>query len=141
MKPDEIIEEVTKSGLRGRGGAGFPDRRQVGLLPQGRGRAEVRHLQRRRGRPGAYANRGLMEGNPHSIIEGMIIGAYAIGAAAKAIVYVRTEYPLAVILMQRPSTKPADWACWAKESSARTSASTSRSIAAAGRSSAANPRP
>ena len=80
-----------------------------------------------------------MEGNPHSIIEGMIIGAYAIGAA-KGYVYVRTEYPIAVDLIAKRSSRrgPRDFS--ATTSSARVTASTSASTAAAGRLSAANLR-
>ena len=94
-KPDEVIDIVKKSGLRGRGGAGFPaglkweHTQEVGLQGQGRG------LQRRRRRPGRVHGPSLMEGDPHSVIEGMIINAYAIGAQ-HGYVYVRHEYPLAV---------------------------------------------
>ena len=96
MTPEQIIDEVSKSGLWGRG-AGFPAgvkwaRRKA----EGNGKFVVCNADE--GDPGAYANRSLMEGNPHSVLEGMIIGAFAIGAH-QGFVYVRTEYPLAVDLM------------------------------------------
>ncbi len=100
MKPEEIIQEVTKSGLRGRGGAGFPTGIKWASCRKAEGDIKYVICNADEGDPGAYANRGLMEGNPHSIIEGMIIGAYAIGAS-EGFVYVRTEYPMAVILITR----------------------------------------
>ena len=98
MKPEEIVDEVTRSGLRGRGGAGFPTGVKWASCRKAEGDIKYVICNADEGDPGAYANRGLMEGNPHSIIEGMIIGAYAIGAS-EGFVYVRTEYPMAVILI------------------------------------------
>lgn len=99
MKPQEIIEAVKQSNLRGRGGAGFP----TGLKWEACHRAEgdIKYVicNADEGDPGAYANRSLLEGNPHSVLEGMIIGAYAIGAS-EGYIYVRTEYPLAVELFR-----------------------------------------
>ncbi len=100
MQPDQIIEEVTKSGLRGRGGAGFPTGVKWAACRKAQGDVKYVICNADEGDPGAYANRGLMEGNPHSIIEGMIIGAYAIGAA-QGYVYVRAEYPMAVVLITK----------------------------------------
>jgi len=94
--PRRVVEEVKASGLRGRGGAGFPTGRKWELLakqPNGRGKFLVCNADE--GDPGAYMDRSVLEGNPHSIIEGMLIGAYGTGATA-GIVYVRTEYPLAI---------------------------------------------
>jgi NADH-quinone oxidoreductase subunit F len=94
--PRWVIEEVKASGLRGRGGAGFPTGRKWELLarePDGRGKILICNGDE--GDPGAYMDRSLLEGNPHSILEGMIIGAYATGAT-EGIVYVRDEYPLAI---------------------------------------------
>ena len=95
MTPEGIIEEVKKAGLRGRGGGGFPAgvkwegcRAAHGSLKYVIGNGDE-------GDPGAYMDRSLMEGNPHSVLEGMIIGAYAVGAN-KGYLYVRNEYPLAV---------------------------------------------
>ncbi|MBL7133649.1 MAG: NADH-quinone oxidoreductase subunit NuoF, partial [Phycisphaerae bacterium] len=93
---DWVIEEVKDSGLRGRGGGGFPTGRKWELLakqPTRRGKFLVCNADE--GDPGAYMDRSVLEGNPQSIIEGMIIGAYATGAA-KGFVYVRAEYPLAI---------------------------------------------
>jgi len=100
MQPNEIIEEVTKSGLRGRGGAGFPTGVKWASCRKAKGDLKYIICNADEGDPGAYANRGLMEGNPHSVIEGMIIGAYAIGAS-QGYIYVRMEYPLAVKLMSK----------------------------------------
>jgi NADH:ubiquinone oxidoreductase subunit F (NADH-binding)/NAD-dependent dihydropyrimidine dehydrogenase PreA subunit len=100
MKPEEIIAEVHKSGLRGRGGAGFPTGLKWASCRKAKGHGKFVVCNADEGDPGAYANRGLMEGNPHSVIEGMIIGAYAIGAN-EGYVYVRKEYPMAVELMYK----------------------------------------
>ena len=94
--PRSTVEEVKRSGLRGRGGAGFPTGVKWELLaqrPNGRGKFIVCNADE--GDPGAYMDRSVLEGNPHSIIEGMLIGAYATGAT-EGVVYVRNEYPLAV---------------------------------------------
>jgi len=95
LKPDEIIDQVTKSGLRGRGGAGFPTGRKWSFCRQAEGDIKYIVCNADEGDPGAYMDRSILEGNPHSVIEGMIIGAYAIGAK-KGYIYVRAEYPLAI---------------------------------------------
>jgi len=100
MKPEQVIEEVTRSGLRGRGGAGFPTGVKWASCRKAQGESKYVICNADEGDPGAYANRGLLEGNPHSVIEGMIIGAYGIGAD-EGYVYVRTEYPLAVELVAK----------------------------------------
>ena len=95
--PRRVVEEVKRSGLRGRGGAGFPTGLKWELLakqPNGNGKFLVCNADE--GDPGAYMDRSVLEGNPHSIIEGMLIGAFATGAT-EGIVYVRTEYPLAIM--------------------------------------------
>ncbi|RDV84859.1 NADH-quinone oxidoreductase subunit NuoF [Ammonifex thiophilus] len=96
MTPEEVIEEVKKSGLRGRGGAGFP----TGVKWEGARRAPGARkfviCNGDEGDPGAFMDASLMEGDPHSIIEGMIICAYAIGDCREGYIYVREEYPLAV---------------------------------------------
>ncbi|MGI9102082.1 MAG: NADH-quinone oxidoreductase subunit NuoF [Terriglobales bacterium] len=101
LTPEKVIETVTKSGLRGRGGAGFPTGVKWSLCrqngkPNGHGEIE-RYIicNADEGDPGAFMDRSLLEGNPHSVIEGMIIGAFALGAKT-GYVYVRAEYPLAV---------------------------------------------
>lgn len=95
FRPDEVIEEVIASGLRGRGGAGFPTGQKWKICRQARGEKKFIICNADEGDPGAYMDRSLLEGNPHSVIEGMIIGAYAIGAE-EGFIYVRMEYPLAV---------------------------------------------
>jgi NADH:ubiquinone oxidoreductase subunit F (NADH-binding)/(2Fe-2S) ferredoxin/NAD-dependent dihydropyrimidine dehydrogenase PreA subunit len=99
MKPQEIIEAVKQSNLRGRGGAGFPTGLKWDACRKAEGDIKYVICNADEGDPGAYANRSLLEGNPHSVLEGMIIGAYAIGAS-EGYIYVRTEYPLAVELFK-----------------------------------------
>ncbi len=96
MKPEEVIEEVNKSGLRGRGGAGFPTARKWGFVRSSPGDEKYVVCNGDEGDPGAYMNRAVLEGNPHSIIEGMAIGAYAIGNVRHGYAYLRAEYPLAI---------------------------------------------
>ncbi len=95
MTPESVLEEVKKSQLRGRGGGGFP----AGIKWEGARNAPEKTkyviINADEGDPGAYMDRALLEGNPHSVLEGLIIGAYAIGAQ-EGYVYVRQEYPLAV---------------------------------------------
>jgi len=95
MHPQEITEEIKKSGLRGRGGAGFPTGIKWEIASKQKSDVKYIICNADEGDPGAYMDRNLLEGNPQLIIEGMIIGAYAIGAN-KGWVYVRDEYPLAV---------------------------------------------
>lgn len=95
MKPEEVIEVIKRSGLRGRGGAGFPTGKKWESCRRANGDIKYVICNADEGDPGAYMNRSLLEGNPHSVIEGMIIGAYAIGSH-EGFVYVRHEYPLAV---------------------------------------------
>jgi NADH-quinone oxidoreductase subunit F len=95
MRPGQITDEVIASGLRGRGGAGFPTGVKWRFLVRSRGTDEYLICNADEGDPGAYMDRSLLEGNPHIVLEGMIIGAYAMGAQ-KGYIYVRDEYPLAV---------------------------------------------
>ena len=94
MPPGEILEEVKKSGLRGRGGGGFPTGRKWESCYASRGDIKYVICNADEGDPGAFQDGGLLEGNPHSILEGMIIGAYTTGAH-QGYIYVRHEYPLA----------------------------------------------
>jgi NADH:ubiquinone oxidoreductase subunit F (NADH-binding)/(2Fe-2S) ferredoxin/NAD-dependent dihydropyrimidine dehydrogenase PreA subunit len=94
MKPEQIIEEVKASGLRGRGGAGFSTGRKWEDCRNAPGDTKYIICNCDEGDPGAYMDRSLLEGNPHSVLEGMIIGAYAIGGS-HGYLYVRHEYPLA----------------------------------------------
>ncbi len=95
MSPDEIIDEVDKAGLRGRGGGGFNTARKWRSCRNAEGTPKYVICNGDEGDPGAFMDRSIMEGNPHSVIEGMIIGAYAIGSS-QGYIYVRNEYPLAV---------------------------------------------
>jgi len=95
MQPEEIIDEVKKSGLRGRGGGGFPTGKKWASCRKAQGSPKYVICNADEGDPGAFMDRSLLEGNPHSVIEGMVIGAYAIGSN-DGYVYVRNEYPLAV---------------------------------------------
>ncbi len=97
LDPGWIVEEVKKSGLRGRGGAGFPTGRKWELARASGNGNEQKYIvcNADEGDPGAYMDRSLLEGNPHAIIEGLIIGGIAIGAT-QGLIYVRSEYPLAI---------------------------------------------
>jgi len=99
MTPEQVLDEVKKSNLRGRGGGGFPTGRKWESTRNAEGEPKYVIVNCDEGDPGAFMNRALMEGNPHSILEGLIIGAYAIGSH-EGFVYVRQEYPLAVENMQ-----------------------------------------
>jgi NADH-quinone oxidoreductase subunit F len=95
MKPEQVIEEVKKSGLRGRGGAGFSTGRKWEEARHVPGDIKYVIVNGDEGDPGAFMDRSLMEGNPHAILEGLIIGAYAVGAH-EGFLYIREEYPLAI---------------------------------------------
>jgi len=95
MTSEEVIEEIIASGLRGRGGAGFLTGKKWEICHDVNSDVKYVICNADEGDPGAYMDRSLLEGNPHSVIEGMIIGAYAIGAS-EGYIYVRMEYPLAV---------------------------------------------
>lgn len=95
MTPDEVIQEIKKSGLRGRGGGGFPTGLKWELTAKNRGGQSYVICNADEGDPGAFMDRSILEGDPHSIIEAMAITAYAIGAN-QGYVYIRAEYPLAV---------------------------------------------
>ena len=93
--PERVIEEVKKSGLRGRGGAGFPTWRKWQFCREAPGSEKYLVCNADEGDPGAFMNRSLLEGDPHALLEGMLIAGYAIGAQA-GYVYCRAEYPLAL---------------------------------------------
>jgi NADH:ubiquinone oxidoreductase subunit F (NADH-binding) len=97
-KPLEVVEDIKKSGLRGRGGAGFPTGLKWSFLAE---KKEKKYLicNGDEGDPGAFMNRTLMESDPYKIIEGMTIGAYATGCE-EGIIYTRAEYPLAIKILQ-----------------------------------------
>ena len=95
MSPEDVIGEVKRSGLRGRGGGGFPTGRKWESCRDTKGDTKYVICNADEGDPGAYQDRSLLEGNPHSVLEGMVIGAHAIGSH-EGYIYVRNEYPLAV---------------------------------------------
>ena len=95
MSRDEVIETVKKSGLRGRGGGGFPTGLKWEITKKQQSEVKFMICNADEGDPGAFMDRSILEGDPHSVIEAMAIGAYAIGAN-KGIVYIRAEYPLAI---------------------------------------------
>ena len=95
MTQDEVIDEITKSGLRGRGGAGFPTGKKWAFTKASEADQKYVVCNADEGDPGAFMDRSLLEGDPHSVIEAMMIAAYSIGAN-KGYIYVRAEYPIAV---------------------------------------------
>lgn len=100
MKPEEVIEEVKEAGLRGRGGGGFPTGLKWQFAAAAKSDKKYVICNADEGDPGAFMDRSLLEGDPHRIIEGMMIGAYATGAD-EGYVYVRAEYPLAIARLQK----------------------------------------
>ncbi len=99
MSPDDVIDAIDQSGLRGRGGGGFPTGRKWRICHEVDNPVKFIICNGDEGDPGAFMDRAVMEGDPHAVLEGMIIGGYAIGAQ-KGIIYVRHEYPLAVTRLQ-----------------------------------------
>jgi len=99
VSPQEVIDEITKSGLRGRGGAGFPTGVKWGFAKKSPGNQKYIVCNADEGDPGAFMDRSVLESDPHSVIEGMLIAAYAIGAS-EGYIYVRAEYPLAIQRLQ-----------------------------------------
>ena len=124
LTPESICEDMIRSGLRGRGGGGFPTGKKWELTRRQPGEKKYVICNGDEGDPGAFMDRSVMEGNPHSVIEGMMIAARAIGAD-EGYVYVRAEYPLAVKRVRRAVASRKRWACWATTSSAPDSAFTS----------------
>jgi bidirectional [NiFe] hydrogenase diaphorase subunit len=100
MTPAEVLEEITRSGLRGRGGAGYPTGLKWNTVAKAVSRHKYVICNGDEGDPGAFMDRSLMEDNPHRIIEGMLIAAYAVGAD-QGFIYVRAEYPLAIRRLKR----------------------------------------
>ena len=95
MTPEEVIKEVSDSGLRGRGGAGFPTGKKWEFTRMAKGDQKYVVCNADEGDPGAFMDRSILEGDPHSVVEAMIIAGYSIGAN-KGYIYVRAEYPIAV---------------------------------------------
>ena len=108
MTPQQVIDEITKSGLRGRGGAGFPTGVKWGLCAKNQADQKYVICNADEGDPGAFMDRSIMEGDPNSIIEAMAICGYAIGAS-KGLVYIRAEYPLAIHRLQVAIAQARDY--------------------------------
>src|SRR5512135_1491011 len=100
MSPEAVLEAVERSGLRGRSGGGFPAGRKWRVLKEAPGEEKYLIGNGSEGDPGAYTNQTLMEQDPHALLEGMIIGAYATGAS-RGYIYVGHEYPLAFARLRR----------------------------------------
>jgi len=98
--PDEVIEEVTAAGLRGRGGAGFPTGIKWRTCRDAKAGQKYLICNADEGDPGAFMNRLLIESDPHALLEGMVIAAYAIGAS-QGYIYIRAEYPLAILRLEK----------------------------------------
>ena len=130
MTPEQVIDEIKKSGLRGRGGGGFPTGLKWALARKAVSDQKYIICNADEGDPGAFMDRSLLEGDPYLVIEGMAIGGYAIGASI-GFIYVRAEYPLAIERLttgHRQGARQPD--CWARTCSAPASISTSRSASA-----------
>ena len=108
MTPDEVIEEVSKSGLRGRGGAGFPTGKKWLFTRQAEGDQKYVVCNADEGDPGAFMDRSILEGDPHSVLEAMEIAGYSVGAN-KGYIYVRAEYPIAVQRLQVAINQARDY--------------------------------
>ena len=99
MTPDQVIEEVLRSGLRGRGGAGFSTGLKWRFTRMNKGEQKYIICNADEGDPGAFMDRSIVEGDPHALIEGMLLAGYAVGAS-QGYVYVRAEYPLAIVRLE-----------------------------------------
>lgn len=108
LRPEEVIAEVSASRLRGRGGAGYPTGMKWALTRQQPGRQKYVICNGDEGDPGAFMDRSIMEGDPHAVLEGMLLAGYAIGAS-EGYIYVRHEYPLAVRRLRRAIEEAHAW--------------------------------
>ena len=100
LKPEEVLEQVKESGLRGRGGGGFLTGRKWATARKAAGKPKYVICNADEGDPGAYMDRSILEGDPYSVLEGMVIGAYAVGDCDTGYIYVRHEYPKALDMLQ-----------------------------------------
>lgn len=114
MKPAGVVEEIIKSGLRGRGGAGFPTGRKWKLTRQQERSPKYLIANCDEGDPGAYMDRSVLESDPHTVIEGMTIAGYAIGSS-NGFIYVRTEYPLAIERMKKAIAQAREYGLLGKD--------------------------
>jgi len=114
MTPDDIVNEIKASGLRGRGGGGFPTGIKWEIAKKSVGDTKYIICNADEGDPGAYMDRSIIESDPHSVIEGMLIGARAIGAK-EGVVYIRTEYPLAIKRLEKAIDQARDYGLLGKD--------------------------
>ncbi len=114
MKPEDVVDSITRSGLRGRGGGGFPTGMKWNLCRKAAGERKNVVCNADEGDPGAFMDRSVLEGDPHSVIEGMAVAAFAIGAQ-NGYVYVRAEYPLAVERLNRAIAEAREWGLLGKD--------------------------
>ena len=108
MQPQDVIDEVTKAGLRGRGGAGFPTGKKWTQVAGQKEKKRYVVCNGDEGDPGAFMDRSIMEGDPHKMIEGMAIAAYAVGSD-EGYIYVRAEYPLAIERLRTAIAQAEEW--------------------------------
>lgn len=108
IPPEDVIEEIRESGLRGRGGAGFPTWKKWQYCREAEGEPKYLVCNADEGDPGAFMNRSLLEGDPHAMIEGLVIAGYAIGAG-QAYIYCRAEYPLAIERINKAISQARDY--------------------------------
>jgi (2Fe-2S) ferredoxin len=137
--PRWVIEQVKQSKLRGRGGGGFPTGEKWAMAARAAEKTRYLICNADEGDPGAFMDRSMLESDPFNVVEGMIIGGYAIGAT-RGFFYVRAEYPLAIERIQNAIDSAGNTASWAGTSSDRISISTSKSGSAPERSCAARRR-
>jgi len=114
MTPEEVIREVERSGLRGRGGAGFPTGVKWGLTRKAHGDRKFVLCNADEGDPGAFMDRSVLEGDPHSVVEAMAVAAYAIGAQ-QGYIYVRAEYPLAIERLELAISQASEYGLIGKD--------------------------
>lgn len=108
LSPEQVVGEVEASGLRGRGGAGFPTGSKMRAVAQAKEPLRYLIVNADEGDPGAYMDRGLMESDPHRLIEGVLLAAYAVGAS-EGFVFTRSEYPGAIQALERALDEARDW--------------------------------
>jgi NADH-quinone oxidoreductase subunit F len=108
MTPEQVVDEIKKSGLRGRGGGGFPTGTKWEFTAKAKGEQKFVLCNADEGDPGAFMDRSVLEGDPHSVIEAMAIAGYAVGAH-QGYIYVRAEYPLAIERLERAIQQAREW--------------------------------
>jgi bidirectional [NiFe] hydrogenase diaphorase subunit len=136
MTPKDVLDAMIRSGLRGRGGAGYPTGLKWATVAKTASQQKYVICNADEGDPGAFMDRSVLESDPHSVLEGMAIAAYAVGAT-QGFIYVRAEYPLAISRLQTAIKQ----ACWVAVSLSRPSTSTLTFASAPERSSAARRLP